>query len=394
MSLSLTHHLHSYHLHYNEVNELYISLSLRALAIGIGGLFVPLYLYDNGYSLSLIAMFYLFSACMRMPAELITARTIISFGAKHTLMISYLLLIGFFISIFLIPLYSWMWAVAALVLSFEMAFFWISYHLHISKSRDRHKASTQVGITIILRRLFAAVGPLIGGLIAVSYGVGYNLLIAAALLVLAGYPLFKTPDIRDNLRVNWSKLKPQLLRRDSIAHLGQQFSNLIGVYIWPLWLLLALGQYDRIGLVITTSIVLGVSLTYWVGKLGDKGYNNKLLKIGVGFKSLAHGIRVFSHSFPVALVANTVNDFSDNFVAGPFTEKFYEAADMSDRFTYILRMNMVGVLGKIAFWIVVLSASLLLSEVAAMQSVFIVAAAATPLMLWVSSTSTVLSAKI
>ncbi|MEX0668512.1 MAG: hypothetical protein WD061_02130 [Candidatus Saccharimonadales bacterium] len=387
MSLFLNHHIANHRLHYSEVNELYISLSLRALAIGIGGLFVPLFLYDIGYDLALIAMFYLFAMSMRLPAELLTAYVIARIGVKHTLITSYVCLIGFFMTTFLMPVISWAWMLSALFLAFEMAFFWISYHLHISESRNKDKASTQVGITIILRRLFAAIGPLVGGVLAMQYGLEYNLVIAATLLLIAGYPLLKTPDIRQYLDIRPKDIKMPRFRREELAHAGQQFTNLVGVYLWPLWLLFILGQYDQIGFVIAISIALGIGLTYWVGKLGDRGYNDKLLEIGVSLKVLAHGVRVFSYSFPIALLANVINDLSDNFATGPFTEKFYESADTEDRFIYILQMNITGVFAKIAFWVFVLVATLFFDEIAALQTMFVIAALFAPAMLWVSAKS-------
>ena len=44
---------------FDELSELYACMLLRSLATGLIGLFVPVYLYKNGYSLQSIFVFYI-----------------------------------------------------------------------------------------------------------------------------------------------------------------------------------------------------------------------------------------------------------------------------------------------------------------------------------------------
>lgn len=385
----INHHIFHGHkkLHYNEMNELYISLSLRALALGVGGLFVPLFLSDIGYSLVMIAVFYIVSMSMRIPMELVAAIVINNLGAKHTLTISYSSLFLHFLTLYLLPYFPWLWPLAGFFLATEMALFWVSYHLQVSAVRTRKKASSQVGMTIILRRIFMALGPLIGGVVASSYGVEYTLLLAAALLIAASYPLFKTPDMH---KKNPFKLRDLRLRigKDSIAHIGWQVSGVAATFLWPLWLLFVLGDYTQIGLIIAISIILGIGLTAWIGRLGDKGHNENLLKVGSGIKATAHIFRTISVSFPMAFIANIFNDIGATFTQGPFTEKFYEAADEGERFLYVLRMNIMSAFGKTLAWVVLLVFALIFTQIVALQMLFLLAAVAMPSILWVSARST------
>lgn len=387
MSHFLQHHITHHHFHYNEMNELYISLSLRALAIGVGGIFVPLFLYDIGFSLPLIALFYVYAMGLRIPMEIVSAYLIRGLGIKHTLTVSYACLFMHFISLYLIPYYGWMWVVAGLFLALEMSFFWTSYHLQVSRVRSRDKASRQVGITIILRRVFMALGPLIGGLLASIHGVQYTLLLAAVCLSLAAYPLFKTPDLNDDYEFRLKMLRPWLLRKDGLAHLTWQVSGVVATMIWPLWLLLVLGDYSQIGIIVALSIILGIGLTFWVGHLGDRGLNQRLLKLGATIKMISHGARTVSFSFNLAFAANLLNDMGDNFAAGPFTEKFYEAADQGQRFMYVIQTHIINAAGKFLAWAIVLYLAVALSELAALQVMFLIAGLSVPFMVWVSNRS-------
>lgn len=384
----INHHIFHGHkkLHYTEMNELYISLSLRALALGVGGLFVPLFLFDIGYSLVMIAVFYIVSMSMRIPMELVAAVVINNLGAKHTLTISYSSLFLHFVALYLLPYFPWLWPLAGFFLATEMALFWVSYHLQVSSVRSRKKASSQVGMTIILRRLFMALGPLIGGVVASSYGVEYTLLLAAGLLIAASYPLFKTPDMHKKISFRVRDLRLRI-GKDSIAHIGWQVSGVAATFLWPLWLLFVLGDYTQIGLIIAVSIILGIGLTVWIGRLGDRGYNEDLLKVGSGIKATAHIFRTVSVSFPTAFIANIFNDVGSTFVQGPFTEKFYEAADEGERFMYVLQMNIMSAFGKTLTWIILLVLALIFTQIVALQLLFILAAVVMPSILWVSARS-------
>lgn len=387
MSQFLHHHITHHHFHYNEMNELYVSLSMRALALGLGGIFVPLFLYDIGYTLPMIALFYVYAMSLRIPIEVASAYMINYFGIKHTLVVSYSCLFIHFISLYLMPHYSWLWVVAGLFLALEMSFFWTSYHLQVSRVRSKTKASRQVGITIILRRVFMALGPLVGGLIASLHGVEYTLLLAAVCLLLASYPLFKTPDLKDDYEFKFRMFRPWLLKKDGMAHLFWQFSGVVATFIWPLWLLLVLGDYSQIGILVALSIVVGIGLTFWVGYLGDKGHNHRLLKLGAAIKTLSHVSRTVGFSFNLAFTANILNDMGDNFAAGPFTEEFYEAADRGQRFMYIIQTHIINAAGKLLGWVVALALAIRLSEIAALQVMFLIAGLTVPFMVWVSRRS-------
>jgi len=380
----LNHHIAHHHPHLSEMHELYISLSLRSLAIGIGGLFVPLYLYDIGFSLVMIAGFYIFAMMMRMPLELFSAFLIMKIGSKHTLIVSYVGLFLYFVSLYMMGAYPLLWIVAATLFAFDISLFWISYHMHISSARSKKHASTQLSYTMILKRIFMALGPLIGGFIAAIYGVEWTLVAAAACLLGASYPLMMTPDVSHRIQISLKNISVPLNRGDSYAHFGWQVSGVAAAYLWPLWLFLILGEYDQIGFLISISIILGIGFTYWVGKLGDRGYNQKFIQIGAGVKFLANSLRVISDSFGLALVTNLTNDMGDNFVVGPFSEKFYEAADRGERFLYILQMSYVMAVAKLFSFIALLVFALTLSEIVALQAMFVLAAIAVPSIVWVS----------
>lgn len=371
------HHLLSHRMHYTEMNELYISLSMRALAIGVAGLFVPIYLYELGYSLTMIALFYLISSVLRFVTEFVSAAMISRFGPKHVMIASFVFLMAFFLSLYAIPLSGAFFYVAAVISSFEMGFFWISSHTQMKFNRSGKSASTQVGMTFVLRKMFGAVGPLFGGVIAALFGVEYILLVAAVVLGCAMYPLLKTEDMRGNIAFklrNFKFIPPW--RSDAISQLANQFDLTLTMQLWPLYMFLILGAFDEIGLILSASIVVGVLLTFYVGKLGDKGFNESMLKVGVALKSIVHLLRVLSQGFFGFLFVNLFSDMSQTLIAGPHTESYYERADDdNDSFNYIVAFSIISAFVKTLFWSLILVFTLLFTTMTVFTLGFLLAAA-------------------
>lgn len=372
-------HLLSHRMHYTEMNELYISLSMRALAIGVAGLFVPIYLYGLGYSLTMIALFFLISSVSRFGTEFISAAMVSRFGPKHVMIISFAFLMAFFLSLYAIPLSEVFFYVAAVLLAFEMGLFWISNHAHMTFNRSSKSASTQVGVTLVLRKMFGAVGPLFGGVIAAIFGVEYILLVATAVLACAMYPLLKTEDRRSKtvfeLR-NFKFIPPW--RSDAISQIANQFDLAVTTQLWPLYMFLALGAFDQVGLILSASIVVGVLLTFYVGKFGDKGLNKAILKAGAIFKSLIHLLRVLSQSFFGFLSVSLLNDMSQTLISGPHTESYYERADDdNDTFNYIIAFSLMSAFAKTMFWLLLVMLTLFFATMTVFIFGFFLAAAAT-----------------
>lgn len=373
-------HLLKHRVHYTEMNEMYISLSLRALTIGIAGIFVPIYLHELGYSLAMIGVFYLIATLPRLGVEFVTATLVSRFGPKHTMVASFILLLMFYLTLYAAADHPWLFYLAAVILAVETSFFWLSKHTQLVFNRSSEHASTQIGITVLLQKLFGALGPFIGGVIAAVFGIQYILLVAAAALVFAMYPLLKTEDRRNGTPFQMREFRPiPLWRSDGMSQIAHQVNNVVSTHLWPLYMFLFLGALEKLGAILSASIIGGIMLTYYIGRLGDKGFNHTLLRAGALIKSLVHLARMFVHGFGGFLSVTLLNDMSQTLLSGPFLESHYEKANQdTDPYNYIVSSNLIATIAKTLLWsLVIASAVFFEDETVVFTSGFIVAAVAT-----------------
>lgn len=353
------------------MGELYISLMLRSLGLGIGGIFVPIYLYDLGYSLTWIGVFFLVSSLMRYPLEFLNGHLVSKFGSKHVLTASFLALIVYFFLMQGVPYWSgWLW-IAAFFLALEMSWYWVSRNMHMSQNRSHDHGSRQISRVIILQRVAAAVGPLIGGLVGALFGLEFSLLLAAFVLILAAYPLFRTQDYYETRKFKFVGLK---MPYTALSYLGLQVNSITTLFMWPLFIYLVLGGYESIGFIIAITVVLGGFITHFIGKMGDQGKNPILLAIGSVMEAFTNVLRGVTSSFGSILGVNMMSDFSAYLIAGPATSIRFEQSDTTDRLNFVVNCQLWAVNGKSMAWLLLVVFSLVLSLEATLQAVFIVSA--------------------
>src|ERR1035437_5365886 len=102
--MSLLHHQHSSHHIYSflkskELNALYISYGLINFGLGMVSLFVPIYLYKLGYSITWVLLFYFIMQASFVMLAYRGALVFSKYGVKHTFAISVTLQIIFFIGL-------------------------------------------------------------------------------------------------------------------------------------------------------------------------------------------------------------------------------------------------------------------------------------------------------
>ena len=88
---------------FSEVAELYVSRMLRMAALYLAGSFMSIYLYQLGYSIAVIGLFwagfYLFKTLVALPV----ARFVAWVGPKHSIFVSNILYIPSMVAFALLP---------------------------------------------------------------------------------------------------------------------------------------------------------------------------------------------------------------------------------------------------------------------------------------------------
>lgn len=357
---------------------MYASLSLHAFAYGLVGIFVPIYLYNLGLSIVVIASFFIIANIIKVISCIPGAKLVKRFGPKHVIMLSYAVTFCYILLLYLLRNSSWLLLPAAIFEGCAIGLFWLARHNDMARVISEKRPAGQYSTILILSAVAAALAPLTGGLIATRYGVSYALLATGFVLLLAAYPLLKTLEPllpgRD-VRLPLFKTAP---KRHMVSKFAMEFQNQTAILVWPLFIFLVVGTYEKVGLIASASLLLVLFVSWVTGRIGDKGRNKQLLNVGSSLRSGVHILRGFSQSFGSVLGVNALGDITDTLTTVPYIVRYYEAARHHGISTYLVDMEVAGGIGKTMTWVIVLLASLFVSLPIALTATFGLAAVVTP----------------
>lgn len=359
---------------YSEINEMYTSISLRAVATGLVGLFIPIYLYSIGYGVAEISIFFIISILVRQCVEIPNAILISRIGPKHMLAISNVVTALFMGCMYFIDVKPGLFFLAAALGGISESLFWLGYHLDLSIIKNNDQVSRQMSSMLILTKISSALGPLIGGIIATRYGIGYGFLLAIIMLIGSVIPLFLTKEVVHMPAFRLRDIQRLTTLKDELAYLGMNVQDQIASFAWPLFIFLFLGSYESTGEVVSLALVAGIVVARIIGELGDEGKNNQILKLGSIITAAVHVMRSFVSSFGSALFLNIANDLSYMMINSPFMTMYYQHSDHQKRLNYFLNMQIMGNIGKFILWLIVLVAAAFVGDREAIIVGFVAAA--------------------
>ncbi len=366
------------HFRYTEMRELYISIAMRSFAGSLVGVFIPIYLYVEGFSLTFIAVYYFMMHVVRLFSHVMTDRLIRRFGAKHIMGASGVLDIINIIALVMVPFWSWTVWIAMVAFGLGAGQWWSARHIQVAVASEGKKGSSDVGRVQAIAIIATVLAPAIGGVIATQFGIVYSLLLGVVVVVLSLYPLFRTDEI---LRfIPKQSIKPFHFSfynpvQRSMFMRGVQEN--ISIFAWPIFIYIALTSYQLIGGVFSLSMLIGAAIAYMVGKYGDMGKNPLILRLGSFAYMLVHLLRVLGRSFMSILSIDIAGTIASVLVTGPYFAEYYKRAGKSrDIIGYVTNIEVAACLGAAVVWLLVMSLSLFFTDMNTLIMSFFVAAVA------------------
>lgn len=375
----LNHHIKLHHLHYTEINELYISLSLQAFSAGLVGIFVPIYLYTLGFSITQLALYFIFLALTRAVLQPTAAKLVMRYGPKHIIMTSYIILFCYMLMLYFLPANPQILYLAAIIGAVAENMFWMARHIDLATVTTNSNTTKEFSLLLIFSTFAQALAPLFGGLIASRFGMEYTLLGASIGLLVAVLPLLKTPEpvVPKKAEFNLLKTAPQ---KHMIASFAINAQGIIAALQWPLFIFLIVQTYKDVGIVSSASLLIVVMVLIYLSRLKNRDKSNKMLKTGSNLRAGVHTARTFTQSFPAAMGINILGDLTDTLVSVPYATRFYESARRYDIHAYLTDMEIAACLGQAASWIILLTLNAAFGLKTALIIAFLLAALLTPLL--------------
>lgn len=271
------HHFIEQMLH-DEMSDFYISMAIRAFAFSMISVFIPLLLFEQGYTMVEIFLFYALvtgsHAMLVAPVAKLSSR--IGFRTLMGASVPFLLLFYWGIYDQHIPL-----LLLALTLGVQRALFWTGYHMHFVVSGSKRHTGRQLSVTSAVMAFTKAFSPFVGGMVLASAGFSSLFVVVAILLLLSVIPLFLSPDHHLKGGFDLKTAFHGRRKRQIWALMGYGFEGNATLILWPLIIyFLITDNFTIIGGLTSVSIVVSIVITLFIGRATDKFPRHHVLRIG------------------------------------------------------------------------------------------------------------------
>lgn len=335
-----------------ELNELYLALAIRAFALAMIGIFVPIFLYKFGFAFKEIFLFYFFIGVVHIIFVLPAAKLSSKKGLKHSMLFSMIPLVIFFLFLYSMEEFNWPLYVLSFLVGMHTSLFWTSFHIDFSKFSDPKKRGMQVGFSKIMSLVFAALGPAVGGFLLFFFGFKFVFVLVSFLLILSIAPLFTSKEVHEPFSFSIKGFFKEQKFRDFISFIGHGIENKLGLVVWPLFIFVFIleEKYTTLGLVSSASFLAALIFTFAAGKFSD--INRKLtLRIGIIFNSCVWIARSFVTIPAHVFVTDSFFGASQATMHVPFDATNYDKARKKERVHMIMQREIYHHIGSLLLFL-------------------------------------------
>lgn len=334
---------------FDEVAELYAARVMRLLAQFMINIFVAVYLYQQGYSLLFIALYYAASFAFRTSIVYFAAKFIAKFGPKHGILTANLLYIPALIS-FTFVQYIGLPAliIFAIFQSISMVMYDLAHMVDFSKVKHVAHAGKEIGYMQILERLTAGLSPFIGGVIAFLVAPEATMWLSALLFMAASLPLFRTKEpVRLNQKLEFRHFPWRSAWRSIRAETAIGVDVVASNFIWVLFIAITIfastgnDLYFTIGAFASVTVITSFFSAYAFGRIIDWRHGGDLLRVATIANALTHVFRAFVTTPPGVVAANVTNEVATTGYTMSYMRGIFDTADraIGHRIAYLLLIS-------------------------------------------------------
>lgn len=346
---------------------LYFGRVVMAVASGLLGIFLPIFLYNilDG-NIPLVMAYYVSSCVAYLFLVAFGAQFLNRFGFRKALVLASISAAAingayFFTTkenmLVLLP-------VSLVFLVIFRVLFWIPYHVDFAIFTNSGKRGGQVGLMLSTITFLGVTGPMIAGYFIEIWSIQALFFIAIITYALGMIPFASVP--RTNEQFSWSyarswqELFAKKNRGVVWASIAAGAEDTIGFIVWPIFIFLLLdGDYFKVGalssFIVGVTVIMQFSFGRYLDRIGEK---SRALKAGSILYSLGWIIKIFVvtafHVFIAGLyhkITKVVTDTSYDAIfyelaadQGHFVDEFTVLGEMAIQIGKIIAMGSVAVL--------------------------------------------------
>jgi len=369
---------------FSEISELYTARLLRILAFNMASAVTSIFLYQQGYGVLFIALFWTSFYGLKVLLGLPLGSFVAKFGPKHSILVSNLLFIPALIALALSSTFG-LWPLF-IMLGFQAlsgTLYQIAYAVDFSKVKSVDHAGKEIAYMNIIEKVTGGLSPLIGGLLAFVLGPEPVLVITSVIFAAAAAPLFKTAEpITLNQKLSFRGFPWRLIGRTAAAEVALGFDVFTSGTVWSLFTAITIigiasdEIYAANGILNSVVLLAALAASYAYGRLIDKRRGRDLLLFAALANSITHFMRPFIGS-PVAVAGlNIANEAATTGYSMAYTRGVFDNADLSGRrVTYIAIHESLANVGACIGALTLAGLVVFFGEIRAMHYFFFIAAA-------------------
>ena len=284
-----------------EINEIYWSAAIVNFALGLVGIFVPIYLFLYFNSVVDTFAFYFALFLGHVLVVPLVGQLLKYLGAKKMVATSMPFLALYLISLSLLDVYPeysiWLLVGAGISHIIHMTFYSVGFQFDFAYFSEDGNRGKDIGTVNVLVALAKTIAPLIGGFLIVTFGFVNTFILASVLMIISSFPLFMSPEIYETYSVSWFKSFCDLFKKenidDAMAYFFIGFEYAIALFLFPIFIYTVLGNFEVIGSITSASLVAALLFTYFIGKSIDKRGEHNIMS----YASIVHAFAWIINSF-------------------------------------------------------------------------------------------------
>ena len=370
-----------------QVKELFVFTTLINLALALVTIFEPIYLYQIGYSLNKIMLFYLLVYVVYFFIIPLGAKFARRRGYELSMFIGSVLFIAFYVSLFFIAKYPILFYITPFIFAIQKMFYWPAYHANFARFSDEKEEGREISAMTVAASLVFIIGPVLAGFIISQWGYGILFTLASVIFLASNIPTLIT---KENLKPGkfsykgaFQDLFSKENRKSFLGYIGFG-EELVAVIVWPVFISIVISNMFDLGLLITATTFITTLAVFYIGKLTDSKSKRKILALGSYIYALGWFFRIFIVNTLGVFFVDTISRLGKNIISVPLIALTYEKAKDQEAskkravMSRILFFEMGLIIGKfLAIAAIFILTSFIGDEALAFKITFILAGAMT-----------------
>jgi len=361
--------------------SLYIGKSILAVATGLLGLFLPIFLYQLfGESVIKTFIYYGIASLLYLFTVSLGGMLVSKLSFRKSIQMSVIFGALFYAIFFFISdsNIQYLIGLSIIILTLFRVTYWLPFHTDFAKFTTKENRAKEVGALMAIGDIVGVVIPVTAGFIISKFGFDVVFLMGVFVFLISGIPYFMLPKTKEKFTWNywqtWKEFFAKRNRKKVVAFFADGIETTAALIVWPIFIFQILqGDYLQVGLVSTFIIGTTVTLDLAVGAYLDKtSKESSVLKVGTAMYALGWILKIFVATAFHIFIVGAYHSIIKIFTREPFDTLFYEIA--ADEGHYVDEFTVLHEMAIHAGRVIGISIFIALAFYFSIQWIFIIAA--------------------